>query len=89
MAYCCNAFWRSDSRGHPRAPDRRLRARRKAYGDPELVGLAADHPHLRERATVHPPAGALEWMSRVAGVFALLGLGVGAAAAYKSTAITS
>jgi len=61
----------------------------QAYGDPELVRLAADHPHLRESATVDPPAGALEWISRVAGVFGLLGLVFAPPRAYRSTAITS
>jgi predicted metal-dependent phosphoesterase TrpH len=45
----------------------------KAYGDPALVQLAADHPHLRETATVDPPAGVVDWISRVTGVLGLFG----------------
>jgi hypothetical protein len=59
-----------------------LRARRtvvygrggKAYGDPELVRLAENHPHLREAATVDPPPDWIGWVSRVAGVLGLVGL---------------
>jgi hypothetical protein len=62
----------------------------KAYGDPALARLAADHPHLRERATVDPPPGALDWVSRAAGVLGLLGLVLAAPSrGHKSIAITS
>jgi hypothetical protein len=43
----------------------------RAYGDPELIALAAIHPTLREAATIDPPVSAIAWISRI---FALLGL---------------
>ena len=46
----------------------------KAYGEPALVQLAADHPHLREIATVDPPAAMLDWISRVTAVLGMFGL---------------
>lgn len=46
----------------------------KAYGDPELIALAAAHPELRERATTDARPGWLDWISRVFGVAGLLGL---------------
>jgi hypothetical protein len=46
----------------------------RAYGNPALVTLAATHPELRDRATTDPPAGALDWISRVCGVMGLVGL---------------
>lgn len=46
----------------------------KAYGDPSLVPLAAQYPELGEAATVDARPGWLDWLSRVCGVFGLLGL---------------
>jgi hypothetical protein len=51
-----------------------LLSRPPLFGDPALVQLAADHPHLRETATVDPPAGVLDWLSRAASLLGLLGL---------------
>jgi hypothetical protein len=36
----------------------------KAYGDPELIQLAATHPALRDAATQDQAAGWLDWISR-------------------------
>lgn len=47
-----------------------------AYGEPELVKLAAAHPHLRDTATIDPPPGALDWVSRGTGLLGLLGLAI-------------
>jgi len=46
----------------------------KTYGDPSLVALADAHPSLRERATILPKPGALDWFSRIAGLVGLAGV---------------
>lgn len=53
----------------------------QAYGDPSLVRLAAEHPHLLEAATVDARAGWLDWVSRACGVVGLLGWILGGARA--------
>lgn len=45
----------------------------RAYGDPALIALAATHPELRESATTEPPVTPWDWISRVAGLAALVG----------------
>jgi predicted metal-dependent phosphoesterase TrpH len=46
----------------------------RVYGDPALIALADAHPELRVRATELPRAGALDWISRVAGLTGLVGV---------------
>lgn len=46
----------------------------RTYGDPALVRLSAAHPRLREAATIDPPPGVLDWVSRGTGALGLLGL---------------
>jgi predicted metal-dependent phosphoesterase TrpH len=46
----------------------------RAYGDPALIALAAEHAWLREVATTDAAPGWLDWVSRIAGVVGLAGL---------------
>lgn len=46
----------------------------RAYGDPDLIRLAATVPRLRDTASTDAPASPLDWLSRVAGVFGLAGV---------------
>lgn len=59
-----------------------LRARRtvvygpggRTYGDPALAALISDRPDLRRAATEDPPASALDWVSRAAGLLGVFGM---------------
>jgi hypothetical protein len=46
----------------------------RAYGDPSLVRLAAQHGRLGEGVESGGRVGRLDWLGRVCGVFGLLGL---------------
>jgi predicted metal-dependent phosphoesterase TrpH len=52
----------------------------RAYGDPALIALAATRPELRASATTDPPVTPWDWISRVAGLGALVGF----AASFRS-----
>ena len=46
----------------------------RVFGDPAMIQLAAGESRLRDEATTDPPAGWLDWVSRIAGALGLLGL---------------